>query len=255
MKVCIYSNCQGDGIAHFMRKADSGLDIKVHHNWQILMGETSAEDLMRDAKACDAFIYQPTSALKHGMLSTDEMVADVVPESAVKLSFPYVFNTGFFPIVKHGRWWTGKQVFEAANRGDDIVAMYDTNQLKYDCAERMEENFSEQEQREKCCDLKFVPWMRENYRRKHLFLLCNHPGSDMLIEMARRVYEILTQCEMRVVCNGPNDAGLPGYHAVHPAVVSELGLEFAPDRRGEDANYYRILMMELMGQISLRVAI
>lgn len=243
MKVCIYANCQGDGIAHFLKRAKPDLDIRVHHNWQILMGEQSPEDLMADAKVCDVFVYQPTAALKHGMLSTEEMVAQGVPASALKLSFPYVFNTGFFPIVKHGHWWTGKQVIDAAKNGG-CVARYDRNDFIYDCQERFEANLAEQHSREQGCDLKFAPWIRDNYKSKHLFLLCNHPASDMLVEMTRSVLERMG-IPWQPPAVGANDAGLPGYHAVHPAVVRELGLTFQPDRRGEDPNYYRTWMLEL----------
>lgn len=243
MIICIYANCQGDGIAHYMKRARPDLYIRVHHNWQIILGETRSEDLMADAAVCDVFVYQPTQSLKHGMLSTEEMVRDVVPQSALKLSFPYVFNTGFFPIVKHGRWWTGNQVFEAARKGE-CLRKFDRNEFHYDCMARFEENLLEQEERERQCHLKFAPFIREHFRTKHLFLLCNHPASAMLAEMARRVLDEMG-ITWQPVIQGPNDAGLPGYHAVHPAVVQEMGLTFQPDRRGEDPLFYRTLMIEL----------
>lgn len=246
MKICIYANCQGDGVAHFIRQVHPSWDVRVHHNWQILMGETSEVDLMRDAADCDVFIYQPTDALKHGMLSTEEMVAQTVPRHARFISFAYQFNTGFFPIVKHGKWWTGDMVMNMARNGYGLATPFDNDGLIYDCARRFAENLAEQEDREKNCTVKMVPWILENYQSKHLFLLCNHPASELFVGLAGKIlFELGPEMCGRMTYNTPNDANLPGYHAVHKAVKRELGLMYEPDRRGEDPDFFRVLMLEL----------
>ncbi len=254
MKVCIYANCQGDGVAHFLRKSSKApdLDISVHRNFQLMLGEQSPADLLAAVSEADVFIYQPTDAFpaKDGTIvrSTDDMVAELFrgrPEHAI--SFAYQLNTGFFPIVKSGKWWTGDEVLEIA-RGSvwfDVVTCYDRNMLNYDCARRFIENLAEQARREETTTIKMAPWILQNYRTKHMFLLHNHPASALLEELTHQILFQFKSCLDRVHYDGPNDANLPGYHAVHPAVIKELGLTYEPDRRGEDAVYYRTLIEEL----------
>lgn len=250
MKLCIYSNCQGDGIAHFIRKVKPAWDIRVHHNWQLMMGEQSPEALLADLKDCDVFVYQPTDGFvcKGGyvMPTTGDMVTSL-PSHVARISFPYVFNTGFFPIVKSGKWWTGSALVQAAVKGEtNVVAGYDMNVWPFDCARRFAENLAEQSRREECCTLQFAPFILQNFQTKHMFLLHNHPASALFVEMARAVLrEIGPALDVEIPHDGPNDANLPGYHGVHPAVVRELGLRYEPDRTGEDMDYYRVLIQEM----------
>jgi len=245
MKICVYSNCQGDGIAHFIRKVHPTWEIRVHHNWQIMLGETSGLAMVQDAKWwCDIFVYQPTDAFKDAP-STNDIIKDL--GKARPISFPYCYNTGFFPIVKSGTFWTGNEIIKLAMRGSPLVEMWDNDEfLIYDCARRFAENVAEQSRREECCTLQFVPFILQNFQTKHLFLLHNHPASPLFVEMARAVLRAIDpKFDVEIPYDGPNDANLPGYHGVHPAVIRELGLRYTPDRRGEDMDYYRVLIQEL----------
>lgn len=253
MKRCtIYANCQGDGIAHFLRKTAMAehYEFKVWRNYQLMLGEQTAAGLMEDVTSADLFIYQPTPGFlcKCGaeVPSTDEMVKRLKPRT-MALSFSYQFNTGFFPIVKSGKWWTGRELDGLAFCGAPLLEMYDNGEiLSFDCALRFAENLAEQSRRERECVMKFVPFILENFQSKHLFVMHNHPASALFVEMAQTVLRFVEpKWDVPIAYDHPNESNLPGYHAVHPAVIRELGLTYTPDRRGEDAEFYRSLITEL----------
>lgn len=233
---------------HFLRKSRMAehFDFIQYNNWQFLVSprEANPDDLVRDASRADVFLYQPTSPL-YGILGTDEFCDSVVPKHCQNLSFSYQFNTGFFPIVRHGIWWTGAEVIEKAKRGENIVEQFEADTLHYDCLKRFTENLTEQMRREKECDLNLVPFIMQNYETKHLFLLCNHPASELLAEIARMVAErVNPEWGEPIHIRDTNEACLPGFHAQHPGVVRELRLQYTPI--GGDRNYYKVLMRELM---------
>lgn len=242
-----FSNCQGGAILHFLRKTQLAehYDMVQYNNWQIILNEQSPDDLMRDAARADIFLFQPTDPLKHGMLSSAEMIDKVVPKSALKLSYAYSFNTGFFPIVKHGQWWTSHYVIGAARLGDrTLISRFEVDDLPYDCARRFAENLAEQSRREALCDLRFAPFILENFQKKHLFLMENHPTSELFVHMARTVLRAINPAwDQEIPFDGPNDANLPGWHFLHPAVKRELGIEY--DAPGGDIHAYRKLMVEI----------
>lgn len=259
MKICIYANCQGDGVAYFMRKAVPSLDICVHRNYQLMIGEQDPAALLRDVDQADVFIYQPTDAFptKNGEVPSTAFLADNVfrGRREHEISFAYQFNTGFFPIVKSGQWWTGAEVMArakivcnsaACQRNNNTLQRYDLGMLSFDCARRFAENLSEQSRREAGCSLRFAPFILRNFQTKHLFVMHNHPASALFEEMAFRMLAQIGQNVDRTPYTHPNEAGLPGYHGVHPAVIRELGLQYEPNREGEDMEFYRTLITELL---------
>ncbi len=250
MKLCVYSNCQGQGIKHFINKGHPEFDIRLHQNFRLMLGETAVQPLLDDAGDCDVFIYQPTPEFegKGGFVPSTDKLQDICPIEAKKISFAYQFNTGFFPIVKHGRWWTGEWwVYMAKQTPENLLNLYDNGMMQpFDCARRFAENLAEQSRREEQCTIKLAPWILQNFQTQHLFLLCNHPASALFVELAKRVlYEIdPALCPVEIPYDGPNDANLPGWHALHPAVKRELGITY-DQVPGGDADYYRVLIKEL----------
>lgn len=248
-----YANCQSIGIFHFLKQTRlvEEYEFKLWNNWQIVLKEQDPAGLFEDARRADVFLYQPTDSL-YGALSTDAFCNEVVPKDCIKISYPYVFNSGFFPIVKHGRWFTGADwITEAKAGATDLLEIYDRHtgnprawHPSFDCARRFSENLAEQSRREEDCTIRLVPWMLQNFQTKHLFLLCNHPASALLVELAKRVMEIVAAPDDHIFTyDGPNDANLPGWHALHPAVKRELGITY--DAPGGDMEFYRTLIKEL----------
>lgn len=255
MKVVIYSNCQGAGLAMFLQRVRPELSVSVHLNYRMILGEENPADLLNGLEKADVFIFQPSGAFecKGGWTvpSTDDL-CKLSPKSCLHISMPYCWNTGFFPVVKSGKWWTGDDVMELAKGSNwfDLLTCYDRNLLIFDCARRFIENLQEQARREEQCSIHLAPWILQNFQTKHLFLLHNHPGSALLVELAHRVLmRIGMDCD-EIPYDGPTDGGrltavMPGYHGVHPLVMRELGLTFEPNRTGEDMEFYRTLVKEL----------
>lgn len=250
-KAVFYMNCQA-ALVHFLKKTKMAehYEFCVYHNYQLILREQSPEAFMRDAAKADLFVFQPTGEI-YGILGTDVLCADVVPKDALKLSCAYCFNTGFFPIVKHGRWWTGKSILREAQLGSTtLVQAFDRDTLFYDCAERFEDNLTEQMRREETCDIKLGEWIRQNYQTEHLFLLCNHPASALLVELARRILRAVNPAwDHEIPYYHTNEVQLPGHHAVHYATIRELKLfyrlPFSHVNIGSDFTYYRTLFEEL----------
>lgn len=260
MKVCLYTNCQGDGIVHFLRKTSLAKDCRfvVYHNWQLIMGEQRPENLIQDAMDCDAFVYQPTPSVKHGVLSTEDMIEKVVPSKALKISFAYWYNHGFFPIIKHPAGWiTGRAVETLARPWttcdhtrsayrNQFFQAYNSGGMHFDCARRFAECLAEQSRREQSCDVKLVPFILERFQEERLFLVENHPASPLLREGARQIADLLTSWsppELMPSAHYPeNDAAIPGgCYPIHPAAVDELGLKYGA---GSDYDWYRAVLEE-----------
>lgn len=245
----IFANCQGEALAYFLRKTrmPEFFDIKVYANYRIILGQESYEKLVEDAARCDVFLYQPTDPLKHGQKSSAEIIEHVVPKAAQKISFSYSFNSGFFPICKYGSWHTGQQLLQECQYGGiDLVEKFDLGILNYDCARRFAECLAEQSRREETMDIRLAQFILQNFQTKHLFTMINHPSSELLVELTRRVIRLVRpELDYAIEFNGANEAKLPGYHAVHPAVVRELGLKYQIPNDEGDMDFYRVLIQEL----------
>lgn len=268
---CLYGNCQMDGILHFLRKTPlaSEFDFKVWHNWRlVLLEEEFTPEFLQSVSESSVFIYQPTGEflnVKGEMIpSTDFILANHVRPDAIKISLPYVWNSGFFPILKAAPsfegWLTGREV-KSLCRCDPATLLenYDFGDaclLNFDCALRFAECLAEQSRREQTCDIKMADFILANFQTQRLFLTQNHPSSVLFVELTKRIIWrlIMSGVEMRdgtwnIKCSPDiswtdiNEANLPGALPVHPAVVSELRLKYAADA---DYSYYRKLLEEFI---------
>ena len=259
MKIVLYANCQADGIAHFLKKTPLAAEIKVWHNWQVLMKEQPLAGLLDDLRSADVLIFQPC---RDGYIcvdnvhvpGTDELIQRYVRPGCALVSFAYQFNHGFFPILKvaPGRagFITGDDVLSWHNSG--ALREYDADCFIFDCARRFIECLAEQSRREALCSVRMADWILGNYQEKRLFLTQNHPSSGLFVELTKRIMTVMGQLLPdywdKVYFSGlssevENEAGLPGTLPVHPAVVRELGLKYGPS---PDSSYYRTLLQDLL---------
>lgn len=274
--LCSYSNCQGSGIIHFLKKTrmSDEFDFVQHNNWQILMLEKPLQALLDDAKRCDVFLYQPCK----GYTCTDGTIvppADHIPRPATSrdISYSYQFNHGFFPLVKVGEGWDGwitgehvkKRLREVIkghyNGAAGMTIDYYSDHLQFDCARRFIECLAEQARREEETDIKMVPFILENYRKRRLFLTYNHPTSALFAELAKRIYcavfdaltdhfdgvRLIDWYGKEIPWIGENEANMNGVMPIHPAVVRELGLEYQPT--DNSIEYYRDLLEQMMREL------
>lgn len=228
--VCSYSNCQGTGLIHFLKQSRLAERYEFSHynNYQIILREQSPEALLRDAARADIFIYQETPAIKYFDRSTEQMISNVVPKDALKLSFGYGFNHGFFPICHHGQWQTGRQVLKLAKEDPfTLLAGYDYGTLHFDCALRFVACLAEQMLREKTCDVKMADFILSHFRKEQLFICENHPASAYFSQLASRFLRAIDPVlDEPLPYATTNDANLPCGMLVHQAVVNELALEY-----------------------------
>lgn len=235
MKLLVsYSNCQGQGVIHFLRKSPLAETFEFRHynNYQLILKEQSSVDLFRDAACADVFFHQPTPAIQYCELSTEDMIDQVVPKAALKLSFGYGFNHGFFPLVHHGQWQTGEEVRRLAREVPaELLSRYDHDDLSFACQERFLACLSEQRRREERDhdDILMCDWIAANYRKHQLFLCENHPASAYLAEVASKVSWAITGQRLEMPFTTNNDANLPCGLLVHPAVVRELRLGYSAE--------------------------
>lgn len=279
-KLVVYANCQADGIAHFLGKTALAEEyqISVWHNWQVLMKEQSLAGLEWDLAQAEIVVYQPCTGYKctDGVsVPGSAQLLDHYCKEKLQISFSYIFNHGFFPILKvaPGRdgWITSESVKARAWAPSstfaidgDIFRSYNAGGLRYDCARRFLECLAEQNSREQKCDIRMTDFILANYRTQRLFLTQNHLTSAMFVEIARQVIakmiEPLDLWELVEPRNPPekessiesrikpipwtdeNEVNQNGTLPIHPAVVAELGLQYPPS---ENWDWYRS-QLELM---------
>lgn len=244
-----YSNCQGQGAVHFLRKSPLAESFEFSHynNYAIILKEQSAEDMLKEASRADVFLYQPTPAIQYCELSTEVIVEEVVPRDSLKLSFGYGFNHGFFPLVHHGQWQAGEEIKRLARETSaELLSRYDEEALNFDCQQRFAACLAEQRRREEKDkdDIPMAGWIEANHRQVQLFLCENHPASAYLSEVAKQVAFRIAGYPVEMPFAFNNDANLPCGLLVHPAVVRELSLEY-PAEEGA-VQFFRDYLLRLI---------
>lgn len=285
----LYGNCQMDGIRHFLAKSRMGDEyiFQVFHNWRLMLNEEeTGAQLLEASHACDVFIYQPCRGFscQDGTVipPTDQLSLPARSIDGRKaISFAYLLNHGFFPLIKVGAgwdgWWTGEGVKTRVreflkgtpNGGGGMTIDYFADKLPYDCARRFIECLAEQSRREQETDIKMVPFILENYRKRRLFLTYNHPTSALFEQLTRQIIALLVESESLWECVAPittenrgssiadrikglswsddNEANMNGVQPVHPAVCRELGLEYQPTDNAIE--YYQGLLEQMMREL------
>lgn len=275
MNICLYGNCQNDGLLHFLRKtrlADEA-QFKIWHNWRIiLLEEESIAGLVDSLPDADVFIFQPCrgALCTDGKMipNTDELCRLAKPD-CVRISYSYVFNMGFFPLLNVSPgpdgWITAALLKQrtwgpdSLSRHHDLMRDYNAGRLHFDCAKRFVECAAEQSKREQETDIKMVPWILQNYRKQRLFLTQNHLTSAVFAELARQILwkvygpmgswqtqrkDGLTWKTIDIPWTDQNEAQMNGVMPVHQAVVDELGLEYPATEGAHE--YYRDLLEKMM---------
>lgn len=253
-----YSNCEGGGILHFLKKTPlaNEFDFQQWNNWQLILGEQNGSAFLDALRAADVLLYQPTGEFLctdgSTMPSSDKLVAAHVQPECVRISFAYQYNHGFFPILKvapsFDGWVTGQHVKNASRQAfftqKEMLRNFDADVFRFDCALRFAECLAEQSRREQSCDIRMVDFILANFQTQRLFLTQNHPSSALFVELARRIYWKLTNAPAPVLLwTDINEANLPGALGVHPAVVRELNLKYGPEG---DTAYYRTLLEKMI---------
>lgn len=243
----VYANCQGAGIAHFLRKAGFPFQIQVFENFRLILKEQSTDDLNASARKCCLFIVQPTSEEKHGPLSSVYYTENVIPKSAFVVRIPSIHNHGQHPILPYGHGWLGlDEIKDTLTRFSlhEVLGAYDHGTFDFHLRERYKSCLEDQRRREKenGCNVVMADFM-DTHRNQRQMLTFNHPASLILSEMARQVQSLTIHKDATIPFSGENECGLPCTAPVSDYVVREYGWSRASDP--ESKSYYRGLLGRL----------
>lgn len=214
MKIVFYGNCQADALRLVLRQHVPERDMVCVQNYHMIAKQKPVnEKILRDA---DVFIYQPIDS-KHGKYSTDMTVdgnmISHLSDHCLKLSFPYVYNSGLWPLIApracdwfekdycdrksdnlndaHPKNWINMNVITDLKKTgatvDDVLDLYRNRGIDWKYESRFKGNISEMLKREKTTDLKAVKFIETNIRKEKMMVTHNHPTAAVFKHMADQV--------------------------------------------------------------------
>ncbi|GHV52098.1 hypothetical protein FACS1894206_00260 [Deltaproteobacteria bacterium] len=193
-KQCLlHANCQGEPLAELLR-----LSSDFCKNWDITHYTNYIKEPVPAAalQNCDFFIYQNLDA-KWGELASASMLERLNPQ-AERFCMPTMFFKGCWP------FWTSQspinfgdailnQLIDAGAGKPEILKIYLRGNIGnfVDLRANLESTFTQEEEKEKQCDLRTVPLVRELWQREMLFYTCNHPAKRLLALLANTLLKRL----------------------------------------------------------------
>lgn len=227
----LFGNCQVQGIAHFLRKANFPYEIRTFENFRFILKEQDPAAFKDLAKHADLFIYQPTDA-KYDDLCAQRIVDNVLKPSCKTISFPYIFNHGYLPLAAHGNDIFGEEyvraLLDAGVTKEIILNRYEAGMIDFGMIPRFFACIAEQARREVFTDIKLARWM-VNSRGGQLMLSYNHPSSEVFVELAQRVIERMGLPPVSIRWEGPNEVGLPCSMPLSRYAINTWGMDAQPD--------------------------
>ncbi len=248
--ICVvFGNCQTLFLARILHQTDvintnyNIIELPFIQNLTVEKKTGFSRDFL---KHISLFIYQNVSDDNKfsPLLSTDQYIIPALNRDCVRCSFPFSYFTGYFPQYM----WNTTRNYVADNftpYGDSKIQEFIEGGYDVDaCVEKLEdlELFSDKEisdnlkntifelqKRESNCDVKISDYILENYSKKYLFYTPTHPVTDLLIEVAKRIFEHLNIKNYHI-----NSEGLPENNAnemiIYPSVSYKLNLMFKKQR-------------------------
>jgi hypothetical protein len=151
LKSLFIGNCQNDGLKIFLLHSEefrNTFETKSYANWQLIENQSSIP--MKDVQEADLFVCQPLRP-EYGCYSTDPTIEGsigyYVNDKCIKITYPYVFSSSFWPIVQAGqgknanRWFGNESIDKLLNDGLDkseILNLYYENKIDWEYEKRFE---------------------------------------------------------------------------------------------------------------------
>ena len=228
MKKCIIcANCQGDAIAKILNYSDqfrSEYSVEFISNFEYINEDKPFPvDIFSRA---DVFIYQPIQRESH---CSKEFLA-ALREDCVKISFPYIYNSGAFAVYVENDKVIGREMFDefiqAGATCDDIKRLVVTGVLDFRINERFNMSMDVLISREAECDIKASDSIISNLRIKKVFFSQNHFTNAIMVPIAT---QILDRIGLKL-----GDIEIPEqmnsfYWPVSPYEIEALSLPLTPD--------------------------
>ncbi len=247
--ICVvFGNCQTFYMTRILHQTDV-----INTNYNIiefpLIQDLTVEKktgFSRDLlKHISLFIYQNVSDDNKfsPLLSTDRYILPSLDKNCLKCSFPFVYFKGYFPqyvwnrrnyLLDNYMPYGDLKIQELIEKGYPIskcveelgdLKLFSDKELK----DNLSDTISELQKRESHCDVKISDFIFENYQEKYLFYTPSHPVTDLLIEVAKRIFKHLNIQNYYIKSESlpEND----GYEMlIYPSVVKKLNLKFEKRR-------------------------
>ena len=257
MRVVIYANCQGIGVKTIIPLLTRNISedhISNFENYKIISGEDSYDNLIRAAGQAEVFIYQPLGA-SQGKFSTvageDNVMSRVHPD-ARKISFPYIYNNGLWPLYHEGTVQNAAPIdalFAAGANAYEIIEAYDAGEIFFNIEERVAQSPEVLAGREAETDVKVADFLRTHIRSRELMLTQNHPTTETFIHAIDQMLTIMLEGryarpDLDLASLGNNYAALPGRYPIDERCVEEGGITYT---RGpeEGAKVYYLSLIHI----------
>ncbi|SHN70626.1 WcbI family polysaccharide biosynthesis putative acetyltransferase [Desulfovibrio litoralis] len=193
-KICIlHANCQGEEYQAILDKIPAFTDewnLKLFTNYT---KQAIPQDLLPQA---DLFLYQYLDN-SWGDLSSDVLLKQLKKNTAA-FCLPAVFFRGFHP------FWEGRSEFHyydnflekliaSGAEKSVILRLYLQNDLrnKLDLNAHIEFSFSREEEKEKSCDFKVMPFIRKNWQDRQLLYTVSHPNKVLCRYLVENILNAL----------------------------------------------------------------
>lgn len=231
----MHANCQGEALAPLL-DAHPGFRrrFRIRHLLNYARDPLSDELLA----GCRLLLYQHL-APKWGDLASDAVLARL-PASCHALPLPNFFFLGYWP-----RWtreapieFGDSLLEELLGRGLDaeqamLLLSRGGGALLGDVEAVAEESLRREEAKDVAGVVRYAAFLRENWRRRQLFVTVNHPGRELLFLAADAIlrelgFGPLPESARAAYVHPQGNFWLP----IHPALRDRLGLPFVSrDRR------------------------
>jgi hypothetical protein len=258
LKCLLIGNCQNDGLMHYLslsKEFSETYDMKHYTNWQLI--RDNCEVPMNDIQNADLFIYQPLRIV-HGCYSTDPTVegsiGSYVKDSTIKIAYPYIFSSSMWPLVQKGKniniWFGGEVIDNLLSEGlsrYDIINLYLKNEIKWDYKNRFKKSIQILKQKETITDIKVSNFIEKNLLDKLLFLIPQHPTSEVFLYVTNQILKKLNMKELAEdIIKTVNDRNIPdstydhpsGMHPLHESFIEELNLNYGTEYLYDSKEFY-----------------
>jgi transcription termination factor NusB len=225
-KIVYISNCQSLGILYYLNKSAEFTrqydDIHGLYNYDHALDDND----IRKIQEADLIIHQKVMKLDNPVHLDN--ISHLFKQGSRLVTLPVIYNDGYFPLTETREYVVknGKCIEKYINAGlslDEVLDLYDKNELDFEIKSRFEACINTMKEREKDLDLKISDYI-ENTKHVRLFLITNHPTSYVFLEAANRLLKLLDIEPIHVKIEHNNEPNLPGFYPLAQQVIDALGL-------------------------------
>jgi hypothetical protein len=260
LKSLFIGNCQNAGLKFFLLHSQefrNTFETKLYANWQLIEDQSSIP--MKDVQEADLFVCQPLRP-EYGCYSTDPTIEGsigyYVSDNCIKITYPYVFSSSFWPIFQAGqgknsnRWFGNESIDKLLINGLDkseILNLYHKNKIDWEYKKRFENSIQILKNKESITDMKISGFIEKNFKNQLLFLIPQHPTSIIFLNLANQILEKLNMKKLdESVIKTVNDLGAEDstYHSkskmfpLHESVINDFELNFGKEYIEDSKNFY-----------------